>query len=126
MSQTVEFHTVTISLGDLAKKYERGFLCHLIGRMVKPKLRDAENTDVNLLQVFCRDFPDVCEIGRFSAYRRLIVENGDSGPAIEVCVDRELIDPSTAIQVYRRELLSLLIERYGANHMLNFLVKIED
>lgn len=125
MSNTVEFPTVTISLGDLAKKYEKGFLCHLIERMVKPKLRERTIPNVNLLQVFCRDFPDVCEIGRVPAYRRQLIESGCSGPAIELCIDPKLIEPTAYVQAYRQELLALLVERYGENHMLNFIVKVE-
>lgn len=125
MSQTTEFHTVTISLGDLAKRYERGFLCHCVERMAKPIRRDNEDAYANLLQVFCREFPDVCEIERFSEYTRRIVESGRGGTVFEHCVDPELIDSNLSARKYRQELLALLIERYGRNHMLNFLVKFE-
>ena len=114
--------TVTCTLGELSLMFDQDsstnpFLCGLV---VDMELHDQPRTDfdfidVNVLDVFCREFPDVC---RLSSGRPNLLEH------IVNCdeIGETVYIKKYLIRSFRRIVLDELIARYGSGKVLNFIM----
>ena len=115
--------TVTCTLGELSLALDEDsstnpFLCGLVvGMGLHDQRRTVfDNIDVNVLEVFCREFPDICR----KSFRT-------TPTLLEHIVDCDEIDgvayqSKYIVRKFRRIVLDELISRYGSGKVLNFIL----
>lgn len=136
MNQTVEFHTVTMPLREMLDDYlkivDYCFLCPIVNRKFYHQdgstWDGVDNIHTNCLEVFCREFPDVCQIS--GCYVHLdpdVQKELLNGMFLEsVLIEQPKITTSAydRSRKLRIAVLEKLIELYGGDYTMNFLVKI--
>lgn len=136
----IRTHTVTMSLREMLAIYleseDYAFLCPMVGKkLLRQEDLQWSRIDVlraNVLEVFCREFPDVCQISGYDVH----IDPDVQKERLEVMflenilIERPVIPDDAYDRTYRIDrgvriaTLNKLIDIHGGNYTMNFLVKI--